>query len=339
MIRQSIIMLLLAIPFMALSQEDLTMRIAYDFDQMTEIDQNLITNASEECLKKLIDKDIEGFWASCHPEFKEATPLVSFKEIGKILSNMLPSMDSIEFVDAKKVDFTTTPTTSMFSTGGSLDQSDPTYLQFYTLEGMDKQAISIYKTISDQIARAITLKFGLLKGKYLLTSFEINACALNGKDATYYLDLANKWASKDTDISRFIALNMAYKLSYLCRGTSTKQLIDIITTVQKLQKDSTLISEFREWTVQDSVYDVINIDFIETESDITPNIMYLSKRELGEINTEEESKLLFRYFMNKYPDLANEFKVFLFQAYEDYPALQTKQYTYYRVIMDVDEMD
>ena len=132
---------------------------------------------------------------------------------------------------------------------------------------------------------------------------------------------------------------MAYRLSYLGKGTVTSRMIDLTEELQTLHKNTELISEIKKWHVNDSIYDIINIDFLETQSDITPNILYISKVELGEESTTKEAEILFDYMTKKYPDLVKEFGRFMFTAYEEYPALPTKQYKLYRAIMDINEKE
>jgi hypothetical protein len=311
--------------------------IAYDWDQLEKSDQELIANASKKYLKKLVDNDVQGFWELCHSKFKESTPLVSFNEVGTLISNMITSMDSLEFVDGKKIVYTTPPKISQFSTGGSLDKSNPTYLQFYTLAGIENQALSLYKLKKSPLSKTITMKFGLEDSEYKLTSFEINTSSIGDKQADYYSELAEKWESDNSQLPKFIAINLAYRLSYLGRGTSTSKMIDITEEVMKLQKNQELILEIKKWDINGESFDIINIDFLETQNDITPNILYVSNKNLGKKPTTKEVEILFAYFTEKYPDLVNEFEKFMFTAYEEYPAIPTKEYQLYRVIMDVNE--
>jgi hypothetical protein len=339
MIKNFVLAIILTFPLLTFGQDDYSVGIAYDWEQLEKNDKELIINASEKYLEKLADNNIKGFWESCHSKFKESTPLVSFNEVGTLIANMITSMDSLEFVDGKKVVYTNPPKTSKFSTGGSLDKSNPTYLQFYTLAGINNQALSLYKLTKIPLSKTITMKFGLENSEYKLTSFEINTSSVGEKGADYYIELAKNWETAKSSFPRFIALNMAYRLSYLGRGTSTSNMIDLTEKLQDLQKDSELISEIKKWNVNDSIYDIINVDFLETQSDITPNIIYLSKSELGEKSTEEEARVLFKYFKEKYPDLVQEFERFMFTAYEEYPAIPTKQYKFFRVIMDINEIE
>ena len=115
-------------------------------------------------------------------------------------------------------------------------------------------------------------------------------------------------------------------------------MIEITEEIMKLQKKKELIQEIKKWDVNSDVFDIINIDFLETKNDITPNIQYLSNKSLGKKPTTKEVERLFTYFTEKYPDLVNEFEKFMFTAYEEYPAIPTKQYQLYRVIMDLNEI-
>lgn len=334
MIKNLIIIFILSLPIIGFSQNDVSVGIAYDWEQLDKSDQDVIKKSSKKYLVKLADNDIEGFWELCHSKFKESTPLVSFKEVGGIISGLIQDIDKVEFIDAKKIDYTKEPTVSKFSTGGSLDKENPTYLQFYTLAGIKNQVLSIYRINSKPLSKAITIKLGLENGDYKLTSIEINTNSINGKDANYYSKIANEWVKKESKFPQFIAINMAYRLSYLGRGTSTTLSLSLMDTLQKLQKNTELISEIKKWNVNDSLFDIINVDFLETQSDVTPNIIYISKVELGEESTKKEVEYLFEYFKNKYPDLVKEFGMFMFTAYEEYPAIRTKQYKYFRIIMN-----
>lgn len=334
MIKKLIIILITGLPLIGFSQDDVSAGIAYDWNQLNKSDQDLIKQSSQKYLVKLADNDIEGFWELCHSKFKESTPLISFKEVGGIIARMIQDIDNVKFIDAKKVVYTLEPTSSQFSTGGSLDKENSTYLQFYTLAGIKNQALSIYRINSKPLSKAITIKFGLEDGDYKLTSIEINTNSVNGKDSNYYFKIANEWEKKESKFPQFIAINMAYRLSYLGRGTSTSLSLSAIDTLQKLQKNTALISEIKKWNVNDSLFDIINVDFLETQSDLTPNIIYISKVALEEESTRREVKILFEYFKNKYPDLVKEFGMFMFTAYEEYPILKTKQYKYFRVIMN-----
>jgi hypothetical protein len=334
MIKNLIIILILSLPTIGFSQNDVSIGIAYDWEQLDKADQDLIKKSSQKYLLKLADDDIEGFWELCHSKFKESTPFVSFKEMGEIIAGMITDIENVKFIDAKKVVYTSEPTSSKFSTGGSLDKENATYLQFYTLEGIKNQALSIYKIENKPLSKAITIKLGFENGEYKLTSIEINTNSINKKDAKYYSKTANEWAKKESKLPQFIAINMAYRLSYLGRGTSTSLSLNVMDTLQKLQKNTELISEIKKWNINDSIFDIINIDFLETQSDVTPNIIYVSKVELGEESTRKEVGNLFEYFKNKYPDLVKEFGIFMFTAYEEYPAIRTKQYKYFRIIMN-----
>jgi len=324
-------------PVLAYCQDDLIVSTAYDWEQLSSSEQKKITSSAEKYLEKITKKDIKGFWELCHPKFKEIIPLIAFQETGNIIANMIPSIDSLQFIDAKKVEFDTEPKNARFSTGGSVDKSNPTYLQFQTLAGIKNQCLVLFKLNNKPLSKIITMKFGLVDSIYELTSFEINTSSIENKNADYYTEIANKWSSNKSLIPQFIALNMAYRLSYLGRGTFTTKMIDITERIQTLQKDSKLIDEIKKWTIKDTVYDIINIDFIETQSDVIPNIIYISKVVLSEKTTKEEVQVLFKYFKEKYPDLVKEFGKFIFTAYEEYPAITTKQYKLYRVIMDINE--
>jgi len=338
MIRNLILTFTLAIPFLGFCQNDYSVGMAYDWEQLDKSDQVLIKESSEKYLLKLAENDIKGFWELCHSKFKETTPFVSFNEVGMLIANMITSIDSLEFIDGKKVIYTSAPKTSQFATGGSLDISKPTYLQFYALPGIENQSLSLYKLKNRPLLKTITMKFGLEDSVYKLTSFEINTSSILDKGAEYYIALAKKWRPKESLFPQFIALNMAYRLSFLGKGTSTSKMIDLTEELQVLQKNSKLISEIKEWNVNDSIFNIINVDFLETQSDVTPNIIYLSKVELGEKSTEEEVIILFEYFRDKYPDLVQEFERFIFTAYDEYPAVRTKQYKLFRVIMDINEL-
>lgn len=334
MIKKLILILALSFPIIGFSQEDVTVAIAYDWDQLSKSEQKSISKASQECLDKLADNDIKAFWESCHSKFKETTPFITFKEMGELVSKMIQDIEQVEFVDAKKVTYTKAPVVSKFSTGGSLDKEKATYLQFYTLAGIKDQALSIYRINSEPLSKAIVIKLGLEEGVYKLTSIEIATNSMNGKDADYYFNISNEWGAQGSKLPQFIAVNMAYRLSYLGRGTASALSIKVIDTVQSLQKNTELIAEVKIWNVNDSIFDIINIDFLETQTDITPNIIYISKVELGEGSTDEEVELLFEYFKETYPDLVKEFGRFMFTAYAEYPALSTKEYKFYRVLID-----
>lgn len=327
----------LILPITTFAQFDLTVGLAYDWDELITRDQEKIRQSTDKYFTKLIQKDIQGFWESCHPQFKEQTPFIAFKEIGKIISELIPSHESIEFIDAKKVEYTDPPGTVKFSTGGSVNQDDPNYLQFYTLAGIEVQSIVLFKVNSAPISKMITMKLGYENASFKLTNFQINSCSFNGRDAEYYIDLAKKWENKISSVPEFLALNMAYRLAYLGQGTASKKIIDLTEKIQELQKNEELIHEIKKWNVGNSNYDIFNVDFIETRSDITPNISYLSQVELGDNTTTSEANQLFQHFSNKYPDLVLEFEKFVFTAYEEYPALPTKEYKYFRVIMDINE--
>ncbi len=334
MTKKIILSFLLLIPILAYCQDDLIVSIAYDWEQLSSGDQKVIKVSAEQYLEKLVQKDVNGFWELCHPKFKESISLIAFQPTGKIIANMILSMDSLQFIDAKKVDFSAEPPNARFSTGGSINKNNPTYLQFQTVAGIQNQALILYKLNNKPLSKMVTMKFGLVDAVYKLTSLEINTSSIDDKEADYYTGIANKWISTKSFIPQFIALNMAYRLSYLGKGTSTSKMIDLKERLQTLQKDPTLINEIKKWTIKDSVYDIINIDFLETQSDVTPNIIYISKVPLGEKNTKDEVEVLFKYFKEKYPDLVDEFGKFMFTAYEEFPALATKQYKFYRVMMN-----
>ena len=337
MIKNLIVLILLSLPLKGISQDNLSIGIAYDWDQLEKMDQDSIQESSHRYLAKLAEKDIEGFWELCHSKFKESTPFISFKGIGELMAGMIPDINKVNFIDAKKVDYNIEPTTSKFTTGGSLNKENPTYLQYYSIPGIKNQALAIYHIDNEPLSKAVTIKLGMEDGDYKLTSIEINTNTVNGKDAKYYSQIANEWAEKKPKLPQFIAFNMAYRLSYLGRGTSTNLSLTVVDTIKKLQKNKELLSEIKKWTVQDSIYDIINIDFLETQSDVTPNIIYISKIELGEDNTKKEVQILFNNFKSRYPDLVKEFGMFIFTAYEEYPALRTKQYKHFRVIMNEKE--
>ena len=319
------------------SQEGYSIGVAYDFDQMSENDQNLITSASQSYIELLVNKDTKGFWEACHSKFKESTPFVSFSQMGEIIVEMIPRKDSVIFYDAKKISYMEAPVTSQFATGGSLDKSHPKYLQYYTIAEIKEQAISLYETKDDGYSKMITMKFGLEDSKYKLTNFEINTSKIENKDARYYSNLATEWMTKETKIPSVLALNMAYRFSYLGRGTQTAKSIEITEDLQKQQMDSELKKEVTTWIVDRKEYTIIKLDFLETKSDISPNILYLSKDELGDKTTNKEAHKLYDYMKQKYPDLTKEFRTIMFTAYAEYPALPTKNYKYFRAVLSIDD--
>ena len=58
--------------------DGLTIGIAYDWDQLDEIEQSQIETASKKHLKALVDKDVTGFWQMCHSKFKKSIPPYGF---------------------------------------------------------------------------------------------------------------------------------------------------------------------------------------------------------------------------------------------------------------------
>jgi hypothetical protein len=314
--------------------DDVSVAIAYDWEQLDKSDQDLIKSASEDYLSKLANNDLKGFYESCHSQFKESTPFVAFQEFGEIIAGVIEDIDKVTFVDAKMVEYTSSPKTSKFSTGGSVDKENPTYLQFYTIAGIKNQALTIHNVDNTPLSKNIIMKLGKEDGVYRLTSINFVTNSIEGKDTKYYFEIANEWSEKDSKVPQFLATSMAYRLSFLGEGTSTSLFLEITDTLLTLQKNSAMVSEIREWNVNDSIYDIINLDFIETQSDVTPNISYVSKVPLGEKTTEEEVKVLFDYFKKKYPDLVEEFGLFIFTAYDEFPVLRTKEYKNYRVIMN-----
>ncbi|MBL4703996.1 MAG: hypothetical protein JKY54_05715 [Flavobacteriales bacterium] len=257
---------------LSLPDNKLLISTAYDWNQLEKSDQKLISESSEKYLIKLVENDLEGFWELCHSKFKKTTSLVAFQDFGKLISNLLGSMSNLDFIDAKKVVYSQAPAMSRFSTGGSADKTDPTYLQFYTLPDIDIQVLSIYRLNSSPLAKTITMKFGLEKAMYRLLSIEINTSAINKKDANYYIDISNKWKSKKSAFPQFTTLNMAYRLSYLGKGTSTNAMIKITEDLQAFQQNPEFINEIKTWNINNSTYDIISVDFLETQNDITPNI-------------------------------------------------------------------
>lgn len=55
--------------------------------------------------------------------------------------------------------------------------------------------------------------------------------------------------------------------------------------------------------------------------------------ELGEDSTQEEAEMLFEHMKKRYPEVIKEFQTVIFTAYKEYPALATKQYKLFRVIL------
>lgn len=272
------------------SQNGISVGISYDFDQISESDQNLIISASESCITSLVNKDLKGFWDACHSKFKEATPYVMFSQMGEILIDMIPSKDSVVFYDAKKVSYTEEPKMGQFAVGGSLDKSHPKYMQFYTIAGIKEQSISLYRVNNSGYSKMITMKFGLEETKFRLTNFEINTSKIDDKNVDYYLKLATEWEKKDTKIPSFLALNMAYRFTYLGKGTQTLKSMEITEKLQKLQNSAEFKKEVSIWLIDSTEFAIINLDFLETKSDISPNLIYVSKEVLGRIQQKRKPK-------------------------------------------------
>lgn len=312
---------------------------AYDWNQMEESDQNRIKEASEKYLQKFAENDITGFWELCHPEFKEKTPLAAFNEVGNIIMEMFPSMDSLTFIDGKKIDYITAPQKHQFATGGSLDKNDLTYLEYYSLPGIKNQALSFYKLSDTLFSRTIAMKFGLVDADYKLINLDISASAIRYKDAEYYIALSEKWETDELLMPQFFALNMAYVLSYAGRGTKTGKMIDINNKLEAIKGSNVFASEIEPWGINGSKFEIIDIDMIELEDDIVPNIHYSTQAELTEEAIKKEAIQLLTYLKEKYPHLIQEFNSCMFSAYEGYETASfTNQYQLLQVLVDVNDL-
>ena len=332
----------LVIGFVSLTlkaQDELSFGIGYDWSDLDKIEQQSIELTAEKYLTMLHEKDLENFWNECHLQFKTSTPKISFLQIGALISEAIPSYDSLTLINVKVTKFNSPPNQAQLSVGGTLDRNDPNFIQFYTSEGVKEQVLLIYRTNTYPIDRSLAIKLGLDGDKYKLLRFDINSRAFNNKDSKYYEELAQKWKSKDSKIPYFFAQYLAQRFNVLGQGIASHDFLRTSEEIKIIQSDTSFINNVRNWRVNDIDYNIINLDFTETQEDITPTIIYLSKQELGEKKTTKEASLLFDWFKSKYPDLVDEFKVFIFQAYDEYPALQTKQYKYYRVIKRLDKKE
>lgn len=338
MIKKILTGLVLAILTISLSaQEGLSFGIGYNWDDISKDEQVKIQDAVKDYISKLHSKDLDGFWNDCHSLFKTSTPKITILQIGETIADAIPVYDSLSFINGKITKFDSLPKTSQFSVGGTLDKNDSSFIQYNTVADVKEQVLLIYRTNTLPVDRTVAIKLGLEEGKYKLIRFDINSCAFNRKDSKYYENLANEWKTKDLQIPYFFAISLAYRYNYLGQGIANHDFLRISDELEIIQSDTSFVNKVRSWNVNGEKYDIINFDFTETKGDITPTIIYVSKEKLGEKSTQKESDKLFDWFQKQYPDLVNEFKVFIFQAYEEYPALPTKEYQYYRVIERIDE--
>ncbi len=334
MIKTLIVMLIISLPLIGYSENNNLAGTTYDWGELDKAEQDLIKTSSQEYLTKLVDNEVNEFWNLCHSRFKAVTPLVLFKPVGGNLADLIQDIDKIKFIEGKKIVYSSAPTSSQLSKKGSFDNESLTNLQFYTLAGIKNQVILIYQIEDKPLSKSITIKLGFENGKYKLTSIELNTNSVNGKGADYYYGMTNEWAGKESKFPQFIAASMAYRLSYLGRGTQTSLSLNIINSLKKLEKNKELYAEIKQWNIDNSIFEIVNVDFIETENDLTPNIIYVSKVKLGKEATRHEVEVLFEYFKAKYPGLVDEFGSFMFTAYEEYPVVSTHEYKCFRVLMN-----
>lgn len=318
------------------AQEGLSFGIGYDWNEISTDEQVKIQDAVRNYISMLHSKDFDSFYNDCHSQLKTSTPKISFRQIGEMIAEAIPVYDSLSFINGKITKFDSPPKIPHFSVGGTLDKNDSNFIQFNTVADVKEQVLLIYRTKTLPIDRSIAIKLGLEDGRYKLIRFDINSCAFNNKDSKYYENLANEWKTKDSQIPYFFAIYLACRYNYLGQGIASHDFLKISDELKIIQSDTSFVNKVMSWNVNGELYDIINFDFTETKSDITPTIIYVSKEKLGEKSTQKEADKLFDWFQKQYPDLVNEFKVFLFQAYEEYPALPTKQYQYYRVIERID---
>ncbi|MBI1306311.1 MAG: hypothetical protein GC181_06825 [Bacteroidetes bacterium] len=312
--------------------KDQNMGFAYDWEELEDSEQQQIERASEYFLNCLVQQNIKGFWDSCHLHFRLQNPYSSFAQTGNQFAQLVANADSIVFINGKKVDYLWKPNDFKPTTGGIWSEGDDEYIKYLSLPGMQNQALTVYRVYSKNISRNVIMKFGKEGSSYHLGTFEIFNCAIGLKDASYYLQVAEKCSGLKLKMPQYLALQMAYRFSYLGNGTETKALKEISQKISVLAENPSLKSEFDNWKVNDSVFNIITIDFFESPDMVAPNVVYLTKSGIGEFQTNKEADMLMAYLKKTYPELTAAFPKMVFTAYEEYPADPNRQYRNFKVL-------
>lgn len=319
------------------SQVNIAKGVGYDWDELTNEDQKKIIQATQNYVELINSKQFDNFWESTHSIFKSSTPKLTFKQYEDYLSSVACPTDSIKFINAKKIVYTNPTIVGQVVTGGSLDTDDDNYLQFTAFPNILEQVIVVFEIPVSPIKKSLVLKFGVENEKYKLTNIEINSRSVGEKDTQYFKDLSVKWKLNENLLPEFLALYFAYKLSYLGKDVKNKDHVEIVGKLALIQKNQSFADEFSKWEIDKEIYDIVNFDLLETKYDISPKFLYVSKNKLGKETTTKEARKLLNYLTKKYPMLKNEFDVFLFQAYEEYPKNPLKQYKCYNVPLNLNE--
>ncbi len=323
---------LILLSFSSYSQFGTNTGIGYDWSDLNTDEQELLEKRAMFYINLLKEKNVDEFYSACHPKFKEFLPKVSFTEIGGLLADNVATSEKTQRTLGKKVVFNSAPTNAQLAIGGSLDQTQSDYLQFIAVAGIKEQAILVYDLGGSPLQKAIIIKLGLDKNKFKLIAIDMATTSFNGKNADHYWSLSEEWNQPNQKVNKYLALTMAYRLSYLGQGNVGSMGSKVTAEFQKMQIDTAFVKSVRNWKVDDRNVSVINYDFIETRNDLTPNIMYISEEKLVEKSITKEAQRLYQHLSKDVSNFASEFPVVMFQAYEEYPALKTKQYNYYRAI-------
>jgi hypothetical protein len=315
---------------------DLNLWVSKSWHELNENERKEVTSATDKYIEFLKTESYSNAYDNSHPELKKTISKESFINSMQMLKPRFAQMTNIMLSDARIVSFklkASKKTKIVYS--GSAKSTDPEHIEFYTVPGIKKQGLVFYKIQSDTIERLLTLRIGMNDSTYKILSFYLFPSKVKGKGFDYYENLGNNWSKEKKYVTSLYAYLMALRLDTVGQDILTAHSKRLRQKINNFLTNSVIKSQLLLWKVEESDYQILKFDILETIKDVSPTIAYISKFQLEKDSITKESNMLLAHIKKMNPNFGDHFEAILFQAYSENPISPKKQYPFYRVALRI----
>lgn len=274
--------------------------------------------------------DLEGLWASLHPQAKGDSQKEPFLQSLSAMQQRLAAVQGeAELEQLWVVDVSGgVNDLARVSCGGE----DAPTLQMMANVGGEDLAVASFLSAGDPFTQATTVQLRKRGELWRLVGIQVNPATYRGKSAVDFFALADEYAKKKQAIPSYLMLGVAQTLA--TRGAALRTPLEerIAAALKVVAKDPLFQQETGEWTIGGETFDIQGVSLAATQSDLSPVVKYVGQGGglVPELLGRDADKLM-DHVRTQYPGLAEQFDAVVFEAYAKRPTEPGESYDAYRI--------
>ena len=320
--------------------------VCYNWENIAAAEAAQLDSTAMALISAIVDIQPEKLWRDCDPVFQTDISQDKFTDFTLTLAERIVSLQHIRRTDGKIVETQSKLTAPVSIACGSNKSGRDDYFEIRLWPEIQKTAVIFYELNSEQIVRNVVLVMAKRKNSpYRLLSLYVTPATYFGKNAEYFENLAQTAVAAGNQTSGYWFYHCALLLSQTGPVIRSNQSIRLQQATAALQEKPRFQESISQLNLNGVRYPIFTFYFIELENRLVPLVAYLSRYDGTAKDTdttskiEAEAKQICQSLQKSNSDFFDEFPSVMFQAYFEPPADPTKQYPYYKIMVDANEFN